>query len=172
MVGYSPWGCKESDTTERLHFTSAFVKHGRTRTGEKPNACKECGMTFSSCHQFTVHQSLQTSEKRYECGEYGKAFYNSSYLVQHQRTITVRSPVNVRNERKTFIVHENLFGIRGFTLEKPFVCKECEKAFSTFLYLIQHQRIHIVKNPINVKNVGTPLALAPPSPLLNIREFI
>ena len=22
MVGYSPWGCKESDTTERLHFTS------------------------------------------------------------------------------------------------------------------------------------------------------
>ena len=21
-VGYSPWGCKESDTTERLHFTS------------------------------------------------------------------------------------------------------------------------------------------------------
>ena len=20
LVGYSPWGCKESDTTERLHF--------------------------------------------------------------------------------------------------------------------------------------------------------
>ena len=23
LVGYSPWGRKESDTTERLHFTSA-----------------------------------------------------------------------------------------------------------------------------------------------------
>ena len=23
-VGYSPWGCKESDTTERLHFTSCL----------------------------------------------------------------------------------------------------------------------------------------------------
>ena len=22
LVGYSPWGCKESDTTERLHFLS------------------------------------------------------------------------------------------------------------------------------------------------------
>ena len=22
LAGYSPWGCKESDTTERLHFTS------------------------------------------------------------------------------------------------------------------------------------------------------
>ena len=21
LVGYHPWGCKESDTTERLHFT-------------------------------------------------------------------------------------------------------------------------------------------------------
>ena len=24
VVGYSPWGRKESDTTERLHFTSAY----------------------------------------------------------------------------------------------------------------------------------------------------
>ena len=24
MVGYSPWGCKESDMTEQLHFTSMF----------------------------------------------------------------------------------------------------------------------------------------------------
>ena len=24
VVGYSPWGRKESDTTERLHFTSSF----------------------------------------------------------------------------------------------------------------------------------------------------
>ena len=23
LVGYSPWGCQESDTTERLHFLSA-----------------------------------------------------------------------------------------------------------------------------------------------------
>ena len=22
LVGYHPWGCKESDTTEQLHFTS------------------------------------------------------------------------------------------------------------------------------------------------------
>ena len=24
LVGYSPWGCKESDTTEQLHFTFKF----------------------------------------------------------------------------------------------------------------------------------------------------
>ena len=25
LVGYSPWGCKESDTTERLHFRASLV---------------------------------------------------------------------------------------------------------------------------------------------------
>ena len=25
LVGYSPWGCKELDTTELLHFLSFFV---------------------------------------------------------------------------------------------------------------------------------------------------
>ena len=24
LVGYSPWGCKELDTTERLHFTFTY----------------------------------------------------------------------------------------------------------------------------------------------------
>ena len=24
-AGYCPWGCKESDTTERFHFTSALA---------------------------------------------------------------------------------------------------------------------------------------------------
>ena len=24
LIGYSPWGCKESDTTEQLHFLSFF----------------------------------------------------------------------------------------------------------------------------------------------------
>ena len=26
-MGYSPWGCKESDTTERLHFTSLHFSY-------------------------------------------------------------------------------------------------------------------------------------------------
>ena len=25
LVGYSPWGCKELDTTEQLHFLSFFM---------------------------------------------------------------------------------------------------------------------------------------------------
>ena len=29
LVGYSPWGCKELDTTEQLHFTFTSVKQPR-----------------------------------------------------------------------------------------------------------------------------------------------
>ena len=31
MVGYSPWDCKESDTTERLHFTSSYGGHNENK---------------------------------------------------------------------------------------------------------------------------------------------
>ena len=27
LVGYNPWGCKELDTTERLHFLEAGVEN-------------------------------------------------------------------------------------------------------------------------------------------------
>ena len=27
LVGYSPWGCKELDTTKRLHFTSSNLQN-------------------------------------------------------------------------------------------------------------------------------------------------
>ena len=30
LVGYSPWGLKESDATERLHFTSLLLAHIRS----------------------------------------------------------------------------------------------------------------------------------------------
>ena len=32
LIGYSPWGRKESDTTERLHFTSLIGRQHRKQT--------------------------------------------------------------------------------------------------------------------------------------------
>ena len=37
LVGYSPWGRKESDTTERLHFTSLHFT-SQVGLGESPGA--------------------------------------------------------------------------------------------------------------------------------------
>ena len=50
LVGYSPWGRKESDTTEQLHFTSSlhttqtpvghfFKRADRNETSKEPRTC-------------------------------------------------------------------------------------------------------------------------------------
>ena len=47
LVGYSPWGCKESDMTEPLHFTSVhfICKRKEQRGGtEKPLLRKITGL--------------------------------------------------------------------------------------------------------------------------------
>ena len=73
-------------------------------------------------------------------GNMEKLFIVAHTLFNIKDPITVRSPMNVRNERKTFIVHGKLIWHQSIqTGEKPFVCKECGKALSTFLYLVQHQ---------------------------------
>ena len=36
LVGYSPWGGKESDTTERLHFTHFILYHWRRKWQPTP----------------------------------------------------------------------------------------------------------------------------------------
>ena len=36
LVGYNPWGCKESDTTERLHFTHFIPYHWRRKWQPTP----------------------------------------------------------------------------------------------------------------------------------------
>ena len=41
LVGYSPWGCKESDMTERLHFHFHFslLRRGAVTDGMKKRLC-------------------------------------------------------------------------------------------------------------------------------------
>ena len=43
LVGYSPWGCKESDMTERLHFTKTLLNKMQLK------------LEFIFSHIFVVH---------------------------------------------------------------------------------------------------------------------
>ena len=44
LVGYSPWGRKESDTTERLHFHCINVCSCRQDRELIEGKCDECGI--------------------------------------------------------------------------------------------------------------------------------
>ena len=64
MVGYSPWGCKESDTTERLstHTWSQKIEtqelHSVWRSSEWSNLHKQIHRTGNNCNWV----SLQTAQ--------------------------------------------------------------------------------------------------------------
>ena len=48
LVGwYSPWGCKESETTERLHFSFTLDKHTQ-RKREKDDTERACHMKIQA----------------------------------------------------------------------------------------------------------------------------
>ena len=54
LVGYSPWGCKELDTTERLHFT--ILNHLDSVTRNE--------LTFSSMFSSVMGKVILTVESK------------------------------------------------------------------------------------------------------------
>ena len=81
LVGYSPWGCKESNTTERLHFLSFYSSFWRRKWQPTPVflprkshgwrglvgyslwGCKKLDMTKQLTH---THIHRQESSTKYE----------------------------------------------------------------------------------------------------------
>ena len=48
LVGYSPWGCRESDTTERLHFHYFFSSFGEGNGNQLQCSCLESPMAVGA----------------------------------------------------------------------------------------------------------------------------
>ena len=65
LVGYSPWGCKELDTTERLHFTSLhfiyIYKDSAIRWKARGEFHIEGTHTFTKCEQGLLLSNLLTT---------------------------------------------------------------------------------------------------------------
>jgi len=60
LIGYSPWGCKESDTTERLHFHFHFQYHLVLAAHSCPTLdTLDCSPPGSSVHGILQARILQ-----------------------------------------------------------------------------------------------------------------
>lgn len=108
------------------------TQHQRIHPDEKLLECKECGKDFSFVSVLIRTSATHTGEKPYECKECGKAFGSGANLAYaHQRIHTGENLMNVM---------------------------ECGKAFGSGSNLTHHQRPTLVRNHMNVRNVGRPLA--------------
>ena len=54
LVGYSPWSCKESDTTERLNFPKCRQRQSESSAGHMEYSVGNCQIQMASrCHSLS-----------------------------------------------------------------------------------------------------------------------
>jgi len=110
--------------------------------------CKECGKTFSSQHQYTLHKRIHNNVRPYLCDVCGKRFIQASHLQAHQRTHTNERPFICEVCGKSFVQSSGLkTHLRSHSQERPYECTVCGKTFTQSGNLKMHVRTHTAEKP-------------------------
>ncbi|XP_048347970.1 zinc finger protein 436-like [Sphaerodactylus townsendi] len=132
------------DCGKGLLNPSAFKRHRKFHTGEKPFKCFECGKSFMESSHLIQHQRIHTGEKPYACLDCGKKFTQISHLIHHRRSHTGEKPYSCPECEKSFSFKSALVRHhRIHTGEKPYECPKCGKCFNVSSHLARHQRLHL-----------------------------
>ncbi|CAL8148681.1 unnamed protein product [Orchesella dallaii] len=133
--------CIMCDAT--LNCTAALNIHLRRHTREKPFECPTCSKEFTTVTNLTSHMLIHQL-KRFSCQECSFSFRNNSDLNIHIRIVhrkERRYPCNICDA--SFGDSYTLgFRILSHLNEKPYLCSECGKRFSSKQGRDFHLRSH------------------------------
>ncbi|XP_012987780.1 gastrula zinc finger protein XlCGF57.1-like isoform X2 [Esox lucius] len=117
--------------------------HLKTDTGTKPYTCCVCGKRFRK-ESLKEHQRLHTGKIPYTCKFCGKGYYEKQPWKAHVRTHAEKPLCSVCGRiscnKYTFKIHE-----RTHTGEKPYLCSECGKGFTSKGLLMTHERLYCTR---------------------------
>ncbi|XP_067000106.2 oocyte zinc finger protein XlCOF6.1 [Anabrus simplex] len=123
------------DITLSMHALRGF--------GDRPNACGQCGRTFSRTSQLQRHVHTHTGERPELCRVCGKRFRDKSMLSRHMRRHTGERPFFCKDCGKGFSDKRALDNHRRtHTGDRPYACYKCAHTFSLITRLKAHLLVH------------------------------
>ena len=81
LVGYSPWGHKESDTTERLHFHFLFIWNSIFKIIKLLLKCSDIAVScVGACLHCWISSTWHTDESLESSGEWPKLIHFDEFI--------------------------------------------------------------------------------------------
>ncbi|XP_051063858.1 zinc finger protein 54-like [Phodopus roborovskii] len=146
--------CKPKDCEKSLNMCYNIAQDHRLYTAKKHHGRGKYDDCFSSAYSL-MQQTICIREKQHQCKECGKSFSTSSNLSVHRRIHTGKKPYKCNfceksfTQRSTLKIHQRLH-----TGEKPYKCKECGKSFRQLSGFKSHQKLHTGEEPYKCKEYG------------------
>ncbi len=128
--------------------------HRRTHTGDKPYACTECDLKFTSSGNLKTHMKLHEGTREFQCHLCDKAYPRCDTLKRHILSFHENKRLykcevcgksfkgHIRDHMRTHAEDKD---------EKPFGCGQCGARFNQRSQLTVHMRVHTGERPYSCK---------------------